>query len=388
MLRRTKADEDRLNPAVELLRRGPNAWNSERGALGREPYMAGMSFMDVFSSDPYDLPSLYGYDFSDCFLKSSELRNAWFVDCNFDGADIGRSDMVDAGFEQCTFRGARLRSSVLSRAMFADCSFDWASLAYSAARTTELSRCSFVGADLSHMSLVQADLTGSSLIDAYVYGVSAWEVTTEQTVQRGLIATRNEAREWYGTSHEDGFLGPSKGPVVTVGSLEVAQFVNLLLHNPKVRDVIDTITARVVLILGRFTAERKAVLDRLRDDLGGLGFVPVLFDFEGPKSRDVTETVSTLAHLARFVVADLTEPRSVPQELATVVPHLPSVPVQPIIAAGHRPYGMFEHFERYSWVRPLLVYGEGEVPTLSERIVESVMDQGVSPSDAFSQNSD
>ena len=366
------ADRDRLKPAIELLKRGAEAWNAERGRTGRGQHMAGLSFMDVLSSDdPYDLPSLYGYDFSDCYLQSSALRNTWFVDCNFDRASIGNSDLVDAGFERCTFRGASIRNSVLGRAFFEDCSFDRASLAYSAARTTEFSRCSFVGADLSHMSLVQADLTGSSLIDAYVYGVSAWEVTTEQTVQRGLVATRDEWRERYGTPEEDG-LGFNKAPVVTVGSLEVAQFVNLLLHNPKVRDVIDTITSRVVLILGRFTADRKVVLDRLRDDLGRLGFVPVLFDFDGPESRDVTETVSTLAHLARFVVADLTEPRSVPHELATVIPRLPSVPVQPVIAHGHQPYGMFEHFERFPWVRPVLVYGEGEVTALAGKIVESV----------------
>jgi hypothetical protein len=104
-----------------------------------------------------------------------------------------------------------------------------------------------------------------------------------------------------------------------------------------------------------------------------LGYVPVLFDFEGPESRDVTETVSTLAHLSRFVVADLTEPRSVPQELATIVPHMPSVPILPIIAEGHRPYGMFEHFARYPWVRPILVYSERGDATMVERIVERVV---------------
>lgn len=368
MLPRAKSNEDRTRRAVELLRRGAEAWNAERESLGAEPYMAGISLMDVFSSDdPYDIPGLYGYDFSDCFLPSSTLRNAWFFDCKFERAYVSHSDLVDAGFERCSLAGAHLENSVLSRASFEECSFEHAVLAYCAARETTFSRCSFAGADLSHMSLVRADLTGSALVDAYVYGVSAWDVTTEETLQRGLVATRTEWWDRYDHSDEDEFV---RGPIVTVGSLEVAQFVNLLLNNPKVRDVIDTITSRVVLILGRFTAERKAVLDRIRDDLGRLGYVPVLFDFDGPESRDVTETVSTLAHLSRFVVADLTEPRSVPQELATIVPHLPSVPVQPIIAEGHQAYGMFEHFERYSWVRPILVYSEGGDATIVERIVE------------------
>lgn len=55
-------------------------------------------------------------------------------------------------------------------------------------------------------------------------------------------------------------------PEITVDNIEVAQFVYLLLRNQKIRDVIDTITSKAVLILGRFTPERKAVLDALREE--------------------------------------------------------------------------------------------------------------------------
>src|SRR5262249_20430287 len=50
---------------------------------------------------------------------------------------------------------------------------------------------------------------------------------------------------------------------------------------------------------------RKAVLDALRDELRHRNYLPILFDFEKPSNRDITETVSTLAHLARFVIADI-----------------------------------------------------------------------------------
>jgi hypothetical protein len=46
------------------------------------------------------------------------------------------------------------------------------------------------------------------------------------------------------------------GPEITVDNIEVAQFIYLLLHNQKIRDVIDTITSKVVLILGRFSEKR------------------------------------------------------------------------------------------------------------------------------------
>jgi hypothetical protein len=124
-------------------------------------------------------------------------------------------------------------------------------------------------------------------------------------------------------------ITPLNEPTVTVDSLEVAQFVYLLLHNQKVRDVIDTITSKVVLILGRFTDERKAVLDALREELRKRNYLPILFDFEKPGSRDTVETVTLLARMARFIVADLSDAKAVVQELQAIVPQLPSVPVQP-----------------------------------------------------------
>ena len=66
-----------------------------------------------------------------------------------------------------------------------------------------------------------------------------------------------------------------------------------MLHNQKIRDVIDTIGWKAVLILGRFTDERKAVLDALREELRKRNYLPILFDFEKPSQpRDLTETVT------------------------------------------------------------------------------------------------
>jgi hypothetical protein len=140
----------------------------------------------------------------------------------------------------------------------------------------------------------------------------------------------------------------------------------LLLSNQKIRNVIDTITSKVVLILGRFTPERKVILDALRDELRKHNYTPVLFDFEKPDNRDLTETVSILAHLARFIIVDLTDPSSAPHEVATVIPHT-VVPVQPLLSqeplmvdgkeVERREYAMFEDLRRrYHWVLPTFRY--------------------------------
>jgi hypothetical protein len=160
-------------------------------------------------------------------------------------------------------------------------------------------------------------------------------------------------------------------PTITVDNLEVAQFIYLLLHNEKIRQVIDTITSKAVLILGRFTPERKAVLDAIREELRRRNYLPILFDFEAPASRDLTETISTLAHMARFVIADITDAKSIPQELERIVPGLPSVPVQPLLHISAGEYGMFEHFTRYPWVLKTYRYGSLEevVASLAEKVI-------------------
>ena len=79
--------------------------------------------------------------------------------------------------------------------------------------------------------------------------------------------------------------------------------------------------------------------------------MPILFDFDKPTSKDVTGTVETLARMARFVIADLTDPSSIPHELATIVPFLRTTPVLPFRLAGSGGFSMFEDLQRtYPWV--------------------------------------
>jgi hypothetical protein len=145
-------------------------------------------------------------------------------------------------------------------------------------------------------------------------------------------------------------------PEITVDNLEVAQFIYLLLHNEEIRKVIDTIGKKGVLILGRFTGERKAVLDALRTALRDHGFLPMVFDFEKPTQRDFTETIMTLAGMSLFVIADITNPRSTPLELQAIVPDY-IIPCVPIIAEGEPPFAMFIDLQRkFDWVLDVLEY--------------------------------
>jgi len=87
----------------------------------------------------------------------------------------------------------------------------------------------------------------------------------------------------------------------------------------------------------------------------------VLFDFDKPVSKDITGTVETLARIARFIIADLTDPSSIPHELGTIVPFLRTTPVLPIRVVGSTGYGMFEDLQRsYKWVLNVYEYADGD----------------------------
>src|SRR5437764_4167593 len=154
----------------------------------------------------------------------------------------------------------------------------------------------------------------------------------------------------------DMVITPSREPTITLDNLEVAQFIYLLLNNEEIRDVINTIGQKGVLILGRFSQERKSVLDALREKLRTLNFLPIVFDFERPTERDFTETIMTLAGLSCFIIADITKPKSSPLELQATVPNN-MIPFVPIIQEGEQPFAMFQDLKgKFDWVLDTLVY--------------------------------
>ena len=255
------------------------------------------------------------------------------------GADLSKADLSGATLRKADLSGAILRKADLSRANLIE---------------ADLTDTDLYEADLSRSSLIETTIVRARLAGCRIYGISAWGlILDDKTKQSNLIIT------------------PPDESIITVDDLEIAQFVYLLLNNKKIRNVIDTITSKVVLILGRFTPERKAILDAIREELRKRGYVPILFDFEKPDNRDTTETVTTLARMARFIIADITDPKSIPLELQSIIPDL-AVPVQPLLMEGSQEFSMFKDLRRkYHWVLPVIVYKDLDdlVSLLGERVM-------------------
>jgi uncharacterized protein YjbI with pentapeptide repeats len=255
--------------------------------------------------------NLIGSVLSGAILTSANLSGANLREANLRGADLSNANLREASLRRADLSRANLREAKLTKANFREANLSGANL----------SNANLVEVDLQSSILLETVFTGADLTGCRVYGASAWALKLKGTKQQNLVITREGELE------------------ITVDNIEVAQFVYLLLHNEKIRDVIDTIGKKGVLLLGRFTEGRIAVLERLRAELRKRGYLPIVFNFEKPETKDFTETVRLLAGLSRFVIADVTNPKSAPLELQATVPEI-MVPFLPIIEEGQEPFSM------------------------------------------------
>jgi hypothetical protein len=260
---------------VKILKDGTTRWNQWRRDF------------------PEIRPLLYGADLDGADLSGANLANA-----NMIRSLLRDATLVDANLHEANLDGADLSRANLTRANF--CRTDL--------YETILSGAILESANLQGTQLAKTDFAGAQLVNCRIYGLSAWDLKVdEKTTQKDLVIVYEKPPEG-----QDGQRG--EGHVV-VDDLRIAQFIYLLIHNENIRDVIETVSQKAVLILGRFTPEHKAVLDAIRKWLRDKEYVPILFDFDKPSQRDFDETVKVLAGMSRFIIADITNPSSSPLEL-------------------------------------------------------------------------
>ncbi len=257
--------------------------------------------------------NLHGTDFSSSVLAWADLRDADLFEANFYLVDMYQTDL----------RGANLGESIL------------------------------VGTNMVQTKIDKANVSGSS-----IYSINVWDLEGEFEEEKNLVITDRGK------------------PVITVDDIEVAQFVYLLLNNKKLQDVINTLTSKTVLILGRFAlAERKAILDSLRNKLREYDLLPIVFDFDRPIDKDFTETIKTLAGMCYFVIADVTNPKSSPLELQATVPDY-QIPFVPIIQEGESPFAMMVDLQKkFNWVLNTVSYDSEEtlIKALKPLIIDPAM---------------
>lgn len=308
---------------TSILKRGVAEWNRWRAATNQS--VADLSGADLAGMKLNGInllrTNLRGANLTKTQLEYAQLKGADLTGAKLDGTNLEHAKARNAifdevagnntNFEVSTLRGARfrharlfgarfhrayLRDTDLSDGAFTRCWFRFATL--------EGARCQntvFSGSDLRYTSMVKTNLNGADLTDVHVFGVSAWGVQTDANTRQDLIVGVNaNVRDAPLRAHD----------------LSTAQLLSLMLDTAGVRTVIDTVTSKLVLILGSFSPDEKLVLDALRLSLQSHGYVAVEFDFQRPSERDYAETVLSLVGMSRFVVADFTNAKEVRAEVA------------------------------------------------------------------------
>lgn len=247
---------------IEILNVGVGVWNEWR------------------KNNPHIQPDLYRAHLAEMDLENVNFSNALLIEASLPTAKLAGATLVEANATMAVFQDADLSGCDLTGAWLFDTNFVQANLSGANLRNANLYRANFALADLSRADLsgsnlnlahfVETNLDQTNLADCSVYGLSAWNLKLKNTKQSGLVISRADE------------------PAITVDDLEVAQFIYLLLNNHKLRNAIQTITSKAVLILGRFTPQQKIILDTLRTALRRYDYVPILFDFEVPERRDIT----------------------------------------------------------------------------------------------------
>jgi uncharacterized protein YjbI with pentapeptide repeats len=248
--------------------------------------------------------NLSGVSIFGAFAEGLNLRDSLFEDAHFEEGDFSRAD-----FGGATFHNTKFNKTILTGA-----NFDGAT---------------FVNCNLNRVNLVGAYFHVKEITETVVYGIAAWDLQTSDDMKQSKLVIER-TYELYSDLIQQG-----KVPMM-VDDIELAQFVYYLTNHKKMRDALNILNERGVLLLGRFKDGGLERLYFMREWFQGKGYMPMIFDFARPENLSLTETIVTMAGLSKFVVVDLSG-SSVPAELQAILSQIK----KPVLAFGD-PYALFQ----------------------------------------------
>src|SRR5258708_6583699 len=301
--------------------------------------------------------NLGGAELASTDLQGVNLLGASVVEANLHEAtlhkaDLGFADLTFAHLSNANLTAARFWKADLTAAKLTAADLSGANLTMAMLRETDFSGANLYEAILDYAVLVETNLRQANLTGCSVCGLSAWNIHLECAKHANLVIKFPRER------------------TIMVDNLDVEQLIYLLLNNNQIHEVITGIASNIVLILGRFTPERKPILEAIQDELRERQYTPLLFNFEKPLSRDFSGSLRILARIARFIIADLSLHKSISQELRAILPGT-AVAVQPLLNGTRRLYTMFPDFKQYPYVLP--GYRYNSLADLQETFEEKVI---------------
>jgi hypothetical protein len=237
------------------------------------------------------------------FAEGLNLRDSVFENAQFDEGDFSRAD----------FSGATFRNTKFNKTILTDSHFDGAT---------------FINCSLNRVNLVGASFCVKEITETVVYGIAAWDMKTCDEMKQSRLVIE-KTYELYSD------LIQRQTIPIMVDDIELAQFIYYLSDHKKMRDVLNILNDKGVLLLGRFKDGGLERLYSIRDWLQSKGYMTMIFDFAPASNLSRTETIVTMAGLSKFIIVDLSG-SSIPGELQGILAQIK----KPILAFGD-PYSLF-----------------------------------------------
>jgi len=314
---------------------------NEKNFSGANLIRASLSGADLRGMNFY-MAHLTKANLSGANLAGAELGNADLRGADLRGAKLGESILYRANLEEADLTGAQLCNADLRGANLKGADLSYADFDVADLSAADLRGANLCGAKLMGTRLVASNFQKANLTGCRIHGALIWNAKLKDARQFNIVVT------------------PPGEPAVTVDGLEVAQFIQLLLRNKQLRDMVDPAASKFALILGDFTSERTKILDGIRNVLRDGNYVPVSLDFGTHGSRDIKDSLSALAHIAGLVIADLTNAGNRAQELEHIVSGPREIPFLPLLQGSEIEHEAFEHLKRYTSLYEIHHYTDPE----------------------------
>ncbi|MBW1298118.1 pentapeptide repeat-containing protein [Aquimarina litoralis] len=270
----------------------------------------------------------YATKFINCIFK-----DCWFEETSFESTTFENCKLIGGGFSELDFKSVD-RNNILT---FKTCNFNKSTFC----KSTKIESVDFEGS-----SFVKTTFSACNLSNSKFYGTNVWDITIDNTTKQNNLII-----------HDTRGLLTNR---IIVCDIEVAHIINLLCSNDKFSNLTSESQSKFILILGRFGVNKEN-LEKLKDKIiQDTNYSPIVFDWNNDKSNlDFIETIVFLSGFAKFIVADISNPKSVPAELQAILSNI-MLPVFPIMHESDSEYAVFTSIKKYQWVYNLIVYDNFE----------------------------
>jgi uncharacterized protein YjbI with pentapeptide repeats len=315
-----------------------------RGAMldsGRAP---GATFTRV----RFDGARFHHVDFGGCrfeggTIEEAEMYHAIFRDAVLDGVSMKSTRVSFSQFEGIKINSkANLNGIVFEKTPLVGARLEVVDLAESSFRSVDLRNTLWREVNLDLSSFYDVDCDGAELENCHVFGMRICCVRGTPSRQRRITCSA---------------LGQ---PPLLIEDFKLAPFIHELDRDEATGRLIETLATKLVLLLGRFKAGPKELLDRLFAAFRRRGYIPAIIDFKCAGSHSWDEVMLSVAMCAHFVVVDMTDAHAAFAEVPYILASR-AVPIKPLIAIGAAEPSQFGGLRRrFAHLLPLFTYDSPE----------------------------